>query len=215
MRFASLFLLIALARPTLAQAHVTKEPVANDGTVLQLDLPLSLHMRNTRGTDRAGLCVWTSLNHSAYWQNIQGLQGIQKYMTHLRGGGWPSRVDDLVPKVCASLNAPTPSVLNIQNKDLEILKLATRLGRMPGVTYSFSPTGHYGGRRIAHMVTLVGAGIGKGPDGKGWWCVLDNNYPDSYEWMSENQFLRTYTGGGQGWCVIFGTPAGPPPVPFH
>ncbi len=65
------------------------------------------------------------------------------------------------------------------------------------------------------MVTLVGAGIGKGPDGKGWWCVLDNNYPDSYEWMSENQFLRTYTGGGQGWCVIFGTPAGPPPVPFH
>lgn len=58
----------------------------------------------------------------------------------------------------------------VEGSDLERLKLACRTGRMPGVTYAFSPTGRYGGARIAHMVNLVHA------DDQ-WFAVLDNNYP--------------------------------------
>jgi hypothetical protein len=45
-----------------------------------------------------------------------------------------------------------------------------------------------------------------------WFCILDNNYPQSFEWMSPDEFRRTYTGGRSGWSVILLSP-GPPPVP--
>jgi hypothetical protein len=78
---------------------------------------------------------------------------------------------------------------------------------MPAVTYSFSPSGRYGGQRIAHMVSLVHAD-------ERWFCVLDNNYigADAYEWLSPQEFARTYAHGGQGWSVILLDP-GPPPLP--
>jgi hypothetical protein len=88
-----------------------------------------------------------------------------------------------------------------------ILKLACKTGRMPGVTYSFSPTGRYGGRRIAHMVSLVSA------DDRHF-VILDNNYPGTYEWMTPEEFTRSYTGGGQGWAVILLAPP-PSPVPVN
>jgi hypothetical protein len=44
------------------------------------------------------------------------------------------------------------------------------------------------------------------------WAILDNNYPGTIEWMTEDQFRATYTGLGGGWTVILLKP-GPPPVP--
>jgi hypothetical protein len=41
-----------------------------------------------------------------------------------------------------------------RGRDLDILNRACRTGRMPSVTYSFSPTGRYGGQRIAHIILL-------------------------------------------------------------
>jgi hypothetical protein len=43
--------------------------------------------------------------------------------------------------------------------------------------------------------------------------VLDNNFPQTYEWMSPAEFHKTYTGGGGGWCVVLLAP--PPPPPPH
>ena len=61
------------------------------------------------------------------------------------------------------------------------------------------------GGRIAHMVSLVHA------DDK-WFAILDNNFPGSIEWMSPEEFKRTYTGGRAGWAVLLLNP-GPPPPP--
>jgi hypothetical protein len=74
------------------------------------------------------------------------------------------------------------------------------------VTYSSSPTGRYGGSRIAHMVSLVHA------DDR-WFAVLDNNYPGAnlIEWMTPQEFQRTWTGMGGGWAVILLAPPPPPP----
>jgi len=56
------------------------------------------------------------------------------------------------------------------------------------------------------MVSLAAAG-------EKWWAVLDNNYPGSFEWMTRDDFLKSYTdGAGKGWAIIPLTP-GPPPVP--
>lgn len=214
-------LLAMCESPASGQAHVTKEPIANDGTPVQIDLPPSLQLRNTGGIDRygrpgmgAGLCVFTSINHGAYFQNVVELQEFQKWMTHKPGGGTPSLVDKWVTVMCKELGVEKPPYLQVQSRDLDCLKLAMKTGRMVSCTYAYSPTGRYGGNRIAHMVNLFAAGAGKGPDGKGWYCVQDNNYPKSYEWMSEAQFLRAYNAYGQGWSVILLNPC-PSPVPTN
>lgn len=201
-----------------AQDAFVGGPVAPDGTEIQCDLPDELHMKNCGGSDGAGLCVFTSLNHSAYFQNIPVLQDFQQWMRKYPGGSWPDKTARMIEKRAKEAGKQAPEFIQIEGKDLEILKLACKTGRMPGVTYSFSPTGRYGGGRISHMVSLAAAGAGaekgKGPGGRGWFCVIDNNYPgrNQIEWLSEQLFLRTYTGGGQGWSVIFRAPC-PPPTP--
>jgi hypothetical protein len=185
-----------------------------DGTEIECDLPNQLHLRNKGGSDGAGLCVFTSIAHSARWQNVPLLEDFRDWMTRHPGGGYPSKVDAMIKRVAAERNQPVPDYIQVESNDLEVLKAACRSGRMPGVTYSVSPTGRYGGSRIAHMVSLVSAGVGQGPDGKGWYVILDNNYPgdNAYEWLSEKEFLRAYAGGGTGWAVILLSPP-PPPLP--
>ena len=188
--------------------------VAPDGlTEIQIDLPGKLHMRNTGGMgprgpgSGAGLCVFTSINHSAIWQDVPQLQSFQKWMTQKPGGGYPSKVAAMITAFCKEQNVPEPEYLQVEGRDIEILKKACASGRMPGVTYSFSPTGRYGGARISHMVSLVHAT-------DQWFAVLDNNYPGAanYEWMTPAEFVRTYTGGGaSGWAVILLRQPPPPP----
>lgn len=182
--------------------------VSPDGArEIHCDLPGDLHLKNVGGSDGAGLCVFTSLAHSARWQNIPVLEDFRDWMRKYPGGGYPEKVDRMIAKCCQERSQPVPEYIQIEGQDLEVLKLACRTGRMPGVTYSRSPTGRYGGGTIAHMVSLPHA------DDE-WFCVLDNNYPgdSNYEWMTPEEFKKTYAGGGSGWSVIFLNPS-PPPYP--
>lgn len=186
--------------------------VAPDGvTEIQIDLPLEEQRRNiaSRGL---GCCVFRSLDHAARWQNIPQLIEMPEWMVQkgIEGGGYPEKVDRLIPQISKDRGMPTPTYIQIQGNDLEPLQLACATGRMPCVTYGVSPTGRYGGARIAHMVNLSHA------DDQ-WFAVLDNNYicspeePDNYEWLSPKEFLRAYTSGGSGWSVILLSPSPPPP----
>ncbi len=175
-----------------------------DGTELQCDLPGDQHLKNCGGSDGAGLCVFTSISHSARWQNVDVLKDFRDWMRHHPGGGYPKKVDQMIASICKEKGVPRPDYVQAEGSGLEILKAACKSGRMPGVTYSFSPTGRYGGARISHMVSLPHA------DDR-WFVVLDNNFPQTYEWMSPAEFQKTYTGGGGGWCVVLLSPAPPPP----
>jgi len=195
-------------------AHVSKDGPASDGTPEQIPLPPSIRMRNVGGSDGAGLCVNTSLEHAARYQGIFGLYGLREWSRQFPGGSYPERVDKQLAEFCRTKGVSLPLYLNVETCDLDLLRKATDTGRPVSITYSVSPTGRYEGRRIAHMLNLVAAGAGKGPDGKGWWGIMDNNHPDSTEWMSEAQFRQTWCGRGQGWAVIFLDPA-PPAIPAH
>lgn len=174
--------------------------VAPDGNPSQAFLPADQRLHNTGGLNGAGLCVFTSIEHAARCQNVFQLMGFQQWMTHKPGGGWPEKVDKMVAEYCKFRNMPIPVYLQVTNGDLGLLERACRSGRMPGVTYSFSPSGRYGGRRIAHMVNLVSAGS--------YWGILDNNYEKSIEWLSKEEFTKTF-GGKDGWAVILLSPATP------
>lgn len=179
-------------------------PSFRDGTEIQCDLPADLHLKNSSGRDGMGLCVFASVNHSAYWQHVAALQDFLQWMRRRSGGGYPRKVDQMIEEICKEKGVPKPDYIQIEGGDLEILKLACKNGLMPAVTYSFSPSGRYGGRRISHMVSLVHA------DDQHF-VILDNNFPDNYEWMSPQEFQKTYTGGRSGWSVILLHPG--PPLP--
>lgn len=168
---------------------------------LQIDLPNAEHLHNKNGTNGAGLCVFTSLEHAGRWQNAQALLGLRDKMTREQGGGWPERVDAILKK-----HANGIKYLQYSGGDPAVLKLALKTGRMPCVTYGYSP--RYGGP-INHMVNLVHLS-------DKWACVLDNNFPgeNNYEWMSPEEFIRRWKLGGGGWAIVL-LAAPPPPIPIN
>jgi hypothetical protein len=172
------------------------------GVDIDLDLPVSEHLRNKAGTDGAGLCVWTSMDHAARWEDIPELIGTRDRMTRERGGGWPDRVASVLKR-----DAPDLGYVQYQGTDPSILDLAIAAGRMPCVTYGWSER-YNGGQTIAHMVNLACLN-------KQVAAVLDNNFPGTYEWMPRDEFLRRWAHpNGSGWAyVLLGSP--PPPAPSN
>src|SRR5581483_10835823 len=57
-------------KPWVASAASVGGPRHDDGTEVACDLPNDLHLKNTDGSDGAGLCVFCSIAHSARWQNV-------------------------------------------------------------------------------------------------------------------------------------------------
>lgn len=199
---------VAAAAAGLVAATVKDPPRGPDGAIAKCDIPLEWHLRNKGGSEGSGLCVFTSIDHAARWQGVDSLVGFRDWMTRYPGGGWPQKVDQMIAKICKDRGVAKPRYLQVEGRDLEILRTAIQSGRMPGVTYGYSPSGRYNRKRISHMVSLVHA------DEKSW-AILDNNYPGNYEWMSNKEFLAAYTDtGGSGWAVILLDP-GPPPSPYN
>jgi hypothetical protein len=160
-------------------------------------------MHNTGGRDGAGLCVFTSIEMSGRFQNEESLRGFQKYMTTKPGGGYPDKVDKMI-----AAYAPKVHYIQYAGRDMDLLKLALKTGRMPAVTYGYSP--RYRGP-IAHMVNLAHLS-------EHWAAILDNNFPgeNSYEWMAPEEFYKRWIAGSPdrtGWLVILLNP--PPPPPPH
>jgi hypothetical protein len=179
------------------------------GAEIQVDLPGSLHTENiaSRGL---GCCVFRSLDHAARWQGVPALWGFPEWMVSKRieGGGYPSKVDRLIPQIAKDRGLPTPEYIQHEGTDLELVRLALKTGRMVSGTYGRSPTGRYGGRHIDHMVNYVHCTSTEA-------AVLDNNYPgdQAYEWMTPEELRRAAMDGSrQLWVVILLSPP-PPPAP--
>ena len=174
-----------------------------DGTEeIQVDLPGEQQLKNVGGKDGAGLCVFTSIEHSGRWQNVDSVLGFQKKMTLEAGGGYPSKTEKMMEKYCADAQ-----YLQYEGNDPALIKLSLATGRMPAVTYGYSP--RYGRAKIAHMVNIVHLS-------QKWAAILDNNFPgeNKYEWMSPEEFKNRWISGGGGWAVFLLAPP-PPPAPAN
>lgn len=178
-------------------------PTTPQGKPIQCLLPANLHQRNTGGSDGAGLCVYASARHSGRLQNDPAFEGLFDWMRQRPGGSYPEKFKRTLEQFCKDKGYPVPPYVQIESNDLDILRLACKTGRMPGVTYAYGS--RYRGK-IAHMVSLVHA------DDQ-CFTILDNNFPgeNAYEHLSPQEFLRTYSGGRTGWSIVLLTPP-PPPV---
>lgn len=192
------FLLFSQIEATSVEGGRTSPDGAEE---IQIDLPGTQQMKNTGGRDGAGLCVFTSIEHAGRWQNVDSILGLQQKMTREQGGGYPSKVEKMLAKYCDGAQ-----YLQYEGSDPALIKLALTTGRMPSVTYGYSP--RYTGK-IAHMVNAAHLS-------EKWAAILDNNFPgeNKYEWMTPAEFKKRWVSGGGGWAVVLLAPP-PPPMPFN
>lgn len=213
----ALILAVVLSPPLVAQTIHPGGPT-DGGVRATADLPASQHMRNTGGSDGAGLCVFTSIEHCSRWQSLV-LAGLQSYMTTQPGGGYPDKVEQVITAFCRQNKRDIPKFIQHTGGDETVLDLAIKTGRMPGITYA-GQDDFYVGQTIAHMVNLVYLDADRA-------AILDNNRPGVFVWMSRKQLLDRWRGNdangrpltvrqgvrqtpiGGGWTVIFLD--GPPP----
>ena len=159
-----------------------------------LALPASVRKRNieSRGL---GCCVFRSLSYAAGWQNEPALADFPEWMVskNVPGGGIPSKVDALIPRIAADRGLPAPRYVQYEGNDPALIELALKTGRLPCVTWNGN-----------HMLCCVHLDAERA-------AILDNNAPERVQWMSRDVFLRKYAQGGGGWTVVLLAPAPPPP----
>lgn len=192
--------LLILAVPAFGQFD-TNGPAFN-GARSVVDLPTSQHMRNTGGTDGLGLCVPTSIQHSARWHGLYELEGYRAYTERLPGGSYPSKVDATLKAFANSKGIRVPEYIQHTGGDDGFLDLAIRTGRCPGVTYGGKDGFYRSG--IYHMVNLAHLDSDRA-------AIIDNNRPGYWVWMSRRDFLYRWRDMDGGWAVVF---LGPPPPPY-
>jgi|SRR5579859_3891307 len=212
MRSVAHLLIILTASMVFGQSVTTLTeggPVAPDGkTEVACDMPKELRVKNTGGRDGSGLCVFTSIMHSARYQGELRLWDFQKQMTKEAGGGYPQKVDAMISKY-----GPGTKYVQHTGGNLEFLYAAIRTGRMPGVTYAGRDM-HYGRQRIAHMVNLVH--LDPPTKTPRLAAILDNNFigDNQLVWMNAEEFRSRWLDMMGGWAVVLLAPA-PAPVPHN
>lgn len=175
--------------------------VSPDGAVeLVCDLPASERKKNI-ASKGLGCCVFRSIDYAARWQQVPQLYDLPEQLvkTGIPGGAYPEKVDEVMKQF-----APGVSYIQDTSGDADILEAILQTGRMPCVTYNGHDC-HYSGN-IAHMVCLPYF-----DRQTGWACISDNNFPseNSFVWMSPDEFLKRWKGGGWAFALL----AVPPPPP--
>lgn len=170
----------------------------HNGVEVSVDLPTQQHVKNIGApADGKGLCVFASIDMAARWHNMPELIDVLHKVRE--GGGWPEKVDAIMKEL-----APERKYLQYEGTDPAILDNAMSIRAPACVTYG---TGErYDMQTIYHMVLLVHL------DQKTA-CIVDNNFPGTFEWMSRDDFLERWKHpSGHGWAIVFLAPP-PPPIP--
>lgn len=195
----------------------TKEPTSPNGTPSIVDIPANRHIRNVGGSDGLGLCVFTSIQLSADWQNVRAIDGFRKWMESQPGGGYPEKLDKMLEQYATMRNVKLPDYVQHTGGDADFLDMAMKTGRCVCVTYA-GVDGFYN-EPVAHMVNLAHLD-------KDFAAIIDNNRPGYWVWMTRNQFLARWKGKydngsammqgrfaiGGGWAVVFLSPPPPPRI---
>ncbi len=203
-RLIALLVSLSLSTASLAQSsdgwpwEVAGGPV-HEGDEVQIDMPPEFRFKNT-ATKGLGNCVWTSVKHAAYWQQIPELYPIISWLNE--GGGYPEKLDALMKE-----HVPHVGYVQYEGPDPgPLLELALATGRIACTTYGYGK--FYGPKPISHMVNCTRF---KGKKA----TILDNNDPEHDTWMAKDEFLkRAKHPNGSAWVVVF-LASPPPPYPTN
>lgn len=210
--FAWWTITVLYATPALASERETANGPIFHGIEVRIDLPGpevedgGQRVRNFGAPgDGLGLCVFATIDMIARDQDIRPLIGIIHRVK--MGGGWPEKVTKVVEQAVKDAGSPPIELVQYLGNDPSILDLALKTGRPVGITYGYGDY-PYNGATISHMVMLVHFG-------KLYGCVIDNNNPLQYTWMTRAELIRRWLHPrGQGWAIVFlDSPV--PPIPHN
>lgn len=173
----------------------------HEGQAVNCDLPEPLRVKNTGGSDGAGLCVFASMEMAARYQNEKAVVGVFDWMKTQPGGGWPERVDKIMAE-----RSPGVKYRQYAGTSLDFIREGIDSGRPVCVTYGYGE--FYNNQTIYHMVLCVGMT-------DQWTAILDNNDPGRIWWMPTEEFRKRFIHpDGSGWAYYLLSPP-PPPVPTN
>ncbi|VTU02768.1 ---NA--- : Thioredoxin domain protein OS=Planctomyces limnophilus (strain ATCC 43296 / DSM 3776 / IFAM 1008 / 290) GN=Plim_3801 PE=4 SV=1: Trypsin_2 [Gemmataceae bacterium] len=206
---AHLTLAAAIAAvPSVEAFTPTKTPVSPTGVRAATDMPAAIHMRNTGGIGKrgvpgtgAGLCVYTAVEMDALSQCVPALKGFQQWMTNKPGGGSPAKLAAMIAQFCREKGVREPQYVQHTGGDERFLDMAMRTRRPIAITYAGGDD-FYGGL-VDHMVCLVHL------DSQ-WACIVDNNRPGVFVWMTRAELIARWKARGGGWAVVLLDPPAPP-----
>ena len=176
--------------------------VSPDGTEeVMIDLPVSEMLKNTGGTDGAGLCVNTSIEIAGgRWTSDRRVCGLQERSKTAPGGSYPDKVDQQLGQWC-----PGVDYIQYTGSNIEVLKRIIRTRRAVAITYGYSS--RYGDR-VPHMSVLLHLS-------DKWACVYDVNFPGTVEWMTPSEFKFRWADVYQGGWAVACVETPPPPIPSN
>jgi hypothetical protein len=177
-------------RPKCCATYGEPEPMVD-----LLALPTRTRNISSKG---AGCCVFRSIDYASRLQNVPALHGMPEWMVQsgIVGGGYPSKVDELIPKIAQARGVPAPAYVQYEGREsLPVIELALRTGRATSITW--------GGNHMLSCVYLDGSQA----------AIVDNNSPDKVQWFSRAEFQKRHQAGGSGggWVVVLLAAAPPPP----
>lgn len=194
----ALFLLLsstALVGGNLVSA-VRSSPQAIDPETAReaiCDLPSERHVRNIRGKDGTGCCVWASGQMMADWHDFKPFASI---LSDKLGGAHSGSVEAAFKRKAPGFKG----YVQAQGRDsMELCDWAARTGRIACVTYGPS-----------HMVIMVHLDAAGTPNPRA--AVIDNNRPGEWLWMPRAEFIAKHQQGGAWSYALLTSP--PPPVPI-
>lgn len=189
-----------------AQAFMESDGEGPEGREVTVDIPPAYRKKNIAAKG-LGCCVFRSLDHNAHDSQTRELYGFPEWMVQkgIEGGGYPSKVDKLIKQICQDRGVPTTAYLQHEGGEEAFLDAAMKTGRSVGVTYAGKDPRYGLNTGIDHMVSLVYL------DDK-YACILDNNFVETYLWMTRKEFLDRWRDRGGGWAVLLlDAPAPQPP----
>lgn len=202
LRFAAALVLALLCGAFAHALDPTSTPTSPRGTLATIDLPPELHIRNRGGSDRAGLCVGTSVQVAARWHGLTQMEGFQDWLARRPGGSWPQKLASDLKAFAKAKGITLPRFVQHTGGDPQFLELVYRTRRMPAHTWT-----------AAHMVS--GAHLDRNQA-----AVIDNNRPGKWLWQTHDEYLRAWEASGPGWVFCWLAPPPPPgkggaaPVPL-
>lgn len=192
------FLVLALSLSQVAPARSgavkpSKVPIDPEtGAEVQCDLPDRFHLRNITGRNGQGCCVYASGEMMARYFGFVQLEGI---LAEGLGGASARDVEAMFRRRAPGFHGYAQAT---GRDSVPFLDWCMRSNRLACVTYG-----------KAHMVCLLHLDP---PDAKSpRACVLDNNQPRTWIWMSRDEFIQRHQVGGA-WSYALIIPA-PPPIP--
>lgn len=168
------------------------------GEPIQIDYPVEQWIRNIGSrVDGAGMCVASSIEMSLRWANREEYRGFRDWAAQWSGGAWPGKVDKYFADFVKAKGLPEAQYVQYEGRDVELLKLALKTGRLPSITYSGRDGVRYRSP-IAHMTCLAHY-----DEAKDEAAILDNNVSGTeLIWMSCAEFRDRWMGGRSGWAVV-------------